>query len=192
MDLPSKFALNGFCSENYEPVKAHFEKMLLNGQEENAQLCIYVGDKCVVDLYGTAIGDFSYSSESIQNVMSCGKNWESIVMGMLYDKGLFKYEDVVAKHWPEFAHNGKEHVTIADVFRHQAGLAWFTESFSTIKDMWTENIKENKVGKMIEGQKLHYPEDTKSEYHGMTRGFIINELIRRLDSKGRVLYRKIG
>ena len=166
--------------------------MLLNGQEENAQLCIYVGDKCVVDLYGTAIGDFSYSSESIQNVMSCGKNWESIVMGMLYDKGLFKYEDVVAKHWPEFAQNGKEHVTIADVFRHQAGLAWFTDSFSTIKDMWTENIKENKVGKMIEGQKLHYPENTKSEYHGMTRGFIINELIRRLDSKGRVLYRKPG
>ena len=113
MDLPSKFALNGFCNENYEPVKAHFEKMLLNGQEENAQLCIYVGDKCVVDLYGTAIGDFSYSSESIQNVMSCGKNWESIVMGMLYDKGLFKYEDNVSKHWPEFGQNGKENVKIS-------------------------------------------------------------------------------
>ena len=82
---------------------------------------------------------------------------------------MFKYEDVVAKHWSEFAQNGKEHVTIADVFRHQAGLAWFTEAIPTVKDMWTENIKENRIGSMIERQRLHFPETGKSEYHGMTR-----------------------
>ena len=101
--------------------------------------------------------------------MSNGKNWESIVMGMLFDKGLFQYEDLVAKHWPAFAKNGKENISIADVFRHQAGLAWFTEAIPTVKDMWTENIKENRVGSMIERQKLHFPETGKSEYHGMTR-----------------------
>ena len=30
--------------------------MLRDGAEENVQLCVYVDDKCVVDLYGTAIG----------------------------------------------------------------------------------------------------------------------------------------
>ena len=94
--------------------------------------------------------------------MSNGKNWESIVMGMLFDKGLFQYEDLVAK-------NGKENISIADVFRHQAGLAWFTEAIPTVKDMWTENIKENRIGSMIERQRLHFPETGKSEYHGMTR-----------------------
>ena len=114
-------------------------------------------------------GDSSFSADTIQNIYDCGKNMESIVMAMLYDKGLFQYKDLVSKYWPAFAENGKENISIADVFRHQAGLAWFTEAFSTVKDMWTESIKENRVGALIEKQKLHYPETGKSEYHGMTR-----------------------
>ena len=40
--------------------------MLKSGAEENLQLCIYVGDKCVVDLYGTAVGDWTYTPETHQ------------------------------------------------------------------------------------------------------------------------------
>jgi len=29
-------------------------------------LCVYVDEKCVVDLYGTAIGDSNYNAETIQ------------------------------------------------------------------------------------------------------------------------------
>ena len=58
--------LDGFCDKNYEPVKKHVEKMLHEGLEENLQLCVYVDEKCVVDLYGTAIGDSTYNAETIQ------------------------------------------------------------------------------------------------------------------------------
>ena len=51
-----KVNLEGYCCKNYEPVKDELKKMLLSGGEENVQLCVYVEDKCVVDLYGTAIG----------------------------------------------------------------------------------------------------------------------------------------
>jgi len=184
----TKVLVDGYCHKNYQPVKERLEDMLHNGKEENVQLCVYVDEKCVVDLYGTAIGDTSYNAESIQTIFSSGKSIESIAMGILYGKGLFKYEDPIAKHWPAFAQNGKENVSIADVFRHQGGLAWFTETFPTVKDMWTENIKKNKVGQLIEKQKLHYPSDTiKAEYHAITRGLIINEIVRRLDTKGRTI-----
>ena len=46
-------------------------------------------------------------------------------MATLFDKGLFKYEDTIAKYWPEFAQNGKENVKICDVLRHESGLAHF-------------------------------------------------------------------
>lgn len=114
-------------------------------------------------------GDSSFSADTIQNIYDCGKNMESIVMAMLYDKGLFQYKDLVSKYWPAFAENGKGNVTIDDVFRHKSGLAWFTEPFATIKDLWTTSIKENRVGKFIEKQNLHFPENSKSEYHCMTR-----------------------
>ena len=55
---------------------------------------------------------------NLQNIYSAGKSIESIAMGILFGKGLFKYEDYVSKHWPEFGQNGKENVKISDVFRH--------------------------------------------------------------------------
>ena len=59
MDSKSvKVKLEGYCCKNYQPVKEHLQKMLNSGGEENVQLCVYVKDKCVVDLYGTAIGKY--------------------------------------------------------------------------------------------------------------------------------------
>ena len=48
--------LNGHCGKNFEPVKNHLKQMLLSGEEENIQLCVFVDNECVIDLYGTAIG----------------------------------------------------------------------------------------------------------------------------------------
>ena len=39
---------------------------LQKGKEDNVQLCVYVDGKCVVDLYGTAIGDTDYNADTIQ------------------------------------------------------------------------------------------------------------------------------
>lgn len=58
--------LDGHCDKEYEPVKKHVEKMLKEGIEENLQLCVYVDEKCVVDLYGTAVGDKTYNADTIQ------------------------------------------------------------------------------------------------------------------------------
>ena len=59
-------------------------------------------------------------------------------MGILYTKNLFKFEDKIAKHWPEFAQNGKEDVRICDVLRHESGLSYFTESLSSIKGIFLQ------------------------------------------------------
>ena len=120
-----------------------------------------------------------------QVICSSGKSIESIVMSMLYEKELFKYEDKVIQHWPEFGQNGKEDVKICDILRHESGLAYFSKPIPTLKAAWTENIKENKIGEFIEEESLHFPVETdginfKREYHGGSKGLIINELVRRL------------
>ncbi len=33
-----------------------------------------------------------------------------------------KYTDRISHYWPEFAKRGKQHITIEDVLRHDAGL----------------------------------------------------------------------
>lgn len=46
-------------------MKKIFEENFKNGEEENSQLCVYVGGTKVIDLYGTAIGDTSYGADTI-------------------------------------------------------------------------------------------------------------------------------
>ena len=48
----------------------------------------------MIDLYGTKSAE-TYNSDFQQMIFSSGKNIEAIIMAMLYDKGLFKYEDKV-------------------------------------------------------------------------------------------------
>ena len=62
----SSVILEGHCDKKYEPVKEKVREMLKNGLEENLQLWVYVDGKCVIDLYGSAIGDRSYNAEKIQ------------------------------------------------------------------------------------------------------------------------------
>ena len=62
----NKIHIGGFCDEQFEPVQEHLLEMLTKGKEENVQLCVYVDGKCVVDLYGTAVGDKEYNQEKLQ------------------------------------------------------------------------------------------------------------------------------
>ena len=61
--------VNGNCSAGYEPVKDLFIQNFKDGLEDNAQLCIYVNNVCVVDLYGTASGDTDYGPDNVQVVV---------------------------------------------------------------------------------------------------------------------------
>ncbi|MEL0049102.1 MAG: serine hydrolase domain-containing protein, partial [Gammaproteobacteria bacterium] len=92
-------------------------------RDRNAQLCVYVGDKCVVDLWASAIGDKSFSGDSLVNIFSSGKSLESILLGMLVDRDGQAFDTRVQAVWPAFQGQGKGALTLADVMRHEAGLA---------------------------------------------------------------------
>ena len=86
----------------YEHVQEVFEDLYKNGHDTKSQLCIYVGESIVVDLYCNVSPDLTTT------IYSSGKSLASILLAILYDRGLFQYEDQVAKYWPEFAKNGKK------------------------------------------------------------------------------------
>ena len=65
-ESPNLVQINGHCAKGYQPLKELFASNFHSGKENNAQLCIYVNDECVVDLYGTAIGDTTYTQDSLQ------------------------------------------------------------------------------------------------------------------------------
>jgi len=177
--------VKGSVSPGYESVKELFENNFKRGAEESAQLCVYVGEEKVVDLW-CSVTDPGYTGNTLTNVFSSTKSLTAIAMASLEDKGLMKYTDKISSYWPEFGQNGKEDITVADLLRHEAGLAQFDLPLN-VEDTLRENIKKNNIGSVIEQLTPHWPEEGPREYHSLTRGWVANEVFRRLEPRGRTI-----
>ena len=176
----------GFVAPGFESVKAMFEKNFSRGAEESGQLCVYVGEEMVVDLWCSTNTDTNYTGDTLTNVFSSTKSLTAIAMAALVDKGLIKYSDKIASHWEEFGQNDKGELTIADLMRHEAGLANFEAPFD-VSCTSRENIKKNALGEIIAKQSCFYPDGEKREYHSLTRGWVANEVFRRAHPTGSTL-----
>ncbi len=89
-------------------------------------------------------------------------------MASLVDRGLLCYDEPVSASWPEFARRGKARVTVAEVLRHESGLA-NPAGHVEPEALLREGIRDNRVGRMLEGEALSFPEGTRREYHPFSR-----------------------
>ena len=110
----------------------------------------------------------------------------SILMGVLVDKQILEYNQKISDIWPEFGNNGKEEGTVADLLRHELGLPFLSEPLIA-SDCSVEKIKANKIGSLIERESYHYQPGEKRDYHLLSRGLIANEVVRRVDPRGRTI-----
>ena len=130
-------------------------------------------------------------------MFSSGKSIAAIVVAMMVDKDLLAYDQKIAHYWPEFGKNGKNDLTLADILRHEAGLPDFNHTFKA-SDVNRKSIKSNVISDIIEGLEPFWPTkelgcsnpdgtETKRAYHAFTRGWILNEIVRRVDPKHRTI-----
>lgn len=186
-NIKKRIQIDGIVAPGFESVEQLFERQMCTLAEQNAQLCVFHRGEKVVDLYASAQGDSEFSGDSLINVFSSGKSLEAISIASLVSRGLLHYDAPIIQYWPEFGANGKDDLTVADLMRHEAGLANFDTSID-MEDLFAENIKLNAVGRIIEDHESTFPTTgRKREYHALTRGWIVNELFRRVDPAGRTI-----
>lgn len=112
-------------------------------------------------------------------------------MAKMVSEGRLKYAARIAEYWPEFAQNGKEDITVADLMRHEAGL-WLFHKQVDKYDLTTEALKENRMGKIIEVDQPEWVTEAKKndksarerKYHACTRDYVANEIFRRVHPDG--------
>jgi CubicO group peptidase (beta-lactamase class C family) len=96
----------------------------------------------------------------------------------LIDRGLVEVDEPVATYWPEFAQAGKERVTVRMVLSHQAGRPGPTVPVPADKRFdWA-----TMTGARARGAPRWEP-GSRSEYHGGTFGYLVGEVIRRIDGR---------
>jgi CubicO group peptidase (beta-lactamase class C family) len=81
----------------------------------------------------------------------------------------------VAEFWPEFAQSGKDRITLGQLLSHQAGLAAL--------DKPAEITDYPAVVRALEEQAPLWSPGTAHGYHARTFGFLVDELIRRIDGR---------
>ena len=180
--------VQGAVEPGFESVRDLYEQEMRTMAEEHTQLCVYYRGERVIDLWAAPAGDAGFSPDSLVNVFSSGKSLESIAMAVLVGRGQLDYAAPVASYWPEFAAHEKGKLTVADVLRHEGGMAAFRTSLDP-GDLLPVSLKQNKVGAVIESHSLRFPtgDRGKREYHAITRGWILNEVFRRVDPAGRTI-----
>ena len=105
---------------------------------------------------------------------------------MLVDRGLLKYGDLVSDLWPEYAAHGKGSTTVAMLMRHEAGLSEFDQPLE-VYDLTADAVRGGCVSDVIAAQRPSHAPGAKRMYHSLTRGWIVNEVVRRADPEGRTI-----
>ena len=99
--------IHGKVEEQFEPVRRLFASKMSMMAEDEAQLCVYVGEKKVVDLWAADSQNNDFNADTLVNIFSSGKSLESIPIALLAEKGLLNYHTKIVEYWPEFASGGK-------------------------------------------------------------------------------------
>jgi CubicO group peptidase (beta-lactamase class C family) len=110
---------------------------------------------------------------------STSKGVTSTLIHILADRALLDYDDPVAKHWPEFAQQGKKRITIRDVLTHRAGLPGIR---SLIDDAERILDWDHMVDSLARARPMLRP-GSASAYHALTFGWLAGEIVRRITGK---------
>jgi CubicO group peptidase (beta-lactamase class C family) len=156
-----------------------------------AQLAVYRHGKRVLDIGGglaRASDRKPVTPETMFVLYSSTKGLAALAMHMLHERGAFDYDDPICRYWPEFARNGKEQVTIKQLLSHRMGIPlgpdWLTHPH------WGDR---NACAQAMEELIPCWAPGEANGYHALNYGFVINELMIRLDGRdcGQFLHEEV-
>uniref|UniRef100_A0A915DSZ4 Beta-lactamase-related domain-containing protein n=1 Tax=Ditylenchus dipsaci TaxID=166011 RepID=A0A915DSZ4_9BILA len=123
-----------------------------------------------------------WTADTMTCVFSITKLIASLVIAKLVSDGKLSYSDKVVKYWPEFGKWFKHMVTVEDLINHKAGLIGFCKPIELDQandlDLYSSIIEESVP---------YWEPCTGNGYHAVTYGFLLDQLVRRVDEKGRTV-----
>ena len=172
--------LDGTVEPGFDAVRASFERGLSKA-ELGAAACVYVDGRKVVDLWGgwaDAAKTRPWQRDTIACTMSATKGMTATCAHRLVDRGLLDVDEPVATYWPEFAQAGKAGVTVRMVLSHQAGLP-----YATVRVPADRRFDWDAMTSALARSEPVWAPGTRSEYHGGTFGYLVGEIVRRIDGR---------
>jgi CubicO group peptidase (beta-lactamase class C family) len=162
-------------------VRAYLEGLVADGSQLGFQLAAYLHGELVVDAWA-GVADRAtgrpVDGDTLFTVFSVGKGIVATCVHLLAERGRLDYDAPVARYWPAFGAKGKERITVRHALTHQAGLPQ-PPAGTAISDLadW------EKMCAGIADLAPMWEPGTQTGYHAYTFGWIVGEVIRRIDGR---------
>ncbi|MEY2403045.1 MAG: hypothetical protein QOD38_596 [Acidimicrobiaceae bacterium] len=174
--------VDGLVEPGFEGVRDAFVRNFAEQDEVGAGFCLHVEGRKVVDIWGGTVDDTSdrpYDEDTLQLVFSTTKGATASCVNLLLQRGLIDLDEPVATYWPEFAQSGKESIPVRWLVSHKAGLATVDKRLAREEVLAWDPIIE-----ALEVQEPLWAPGSAHGYHALTFGWVLGELIRKVDGRG--------
>ncbi len=171
----------GTVDPGFEAVVDAFEANFAERNEIGAACAVYVDGRKVVDVWGglaDAEAGEPWTDHTLVLVFSSTKGAAAVCANLLAQRGQLDMDAPVATYWPEFAAEGKGDITVRQLLSHQAGLP-VIDDVLTFEDV----LAWDPVVEALARQKPVWEPGTAHGYHATTFGWLVGELIRRVDGR---------
>jgi CubicO group peptidase (beta-lactamase class C family) len=175
--LPSP--LDGWCESAFTSTAQVLALQLSEGAHHGVALTVYHRGRLVIDAWGGRRGVGSsrgWDRDTMAVGLSATKGISSLALHMAVERNTVSYDASLADFWPEVA---DRRVTIRHVLAHQAGLAAIRHEIPEPFVMADWDRMRNAVAR----QRPAWTPGTRNGYHGLTFGWLVGELVRRIDGR---------
>jgi CubicO group peptidase (beta-lactamase class C family) len=150
-------------------------------EEQGAQVTVYHRGKLIVDaragLAEAGTGQ-PVEAETLFPVFSTTKGIMATLVHLLAERGQLDYDTPIAHYWPEFAENGKEGISVRHALAHTSGLPEMPPDTDPARLYdW------DAMCRAIAHLRPLSPPGEKTVYHAVTFGWILGEVVRRIDGR---------
>ena len=177
----TKPIVEGFCDPAFSSLEEIFAKAIKSGFDDGAGFALEIEGKEVLNLWG-GFSDKehqkNWQKDTLVNVFSVTKAMTSTCALQLIESGNLNPVALVSDYWPEYACAGKENTKVIDFLTHRAGMFGFQSPLP--KDSWGD--WDMILDRLAKQNPIREPGTTQG-YHAVTFGYLVGELVRRIDGR---------
>jgi len=162
-------------------VQIVLDELVSSGVELGLQVAAFVNGELVVDCWAGVADEATgrlVDGDTLFTSWSTTKGFVATCVHLLAERGRIAYDTPIAHYWPEFAAAGKEAVTVRQALSHTAGVPQMPDGVTPeMLTNWDAMVA------AIAGHELLWEPGTKFGYHAFTFGWILGELVQRVDGR---------
>jgi CubicO group peptidase (beta-lactamase class C family) len=175
--------VGGYVAPGFGKVADALADRVATGAEVGAATAMYVDGQKVVDAWCGLAGDGPWTADTLAVVYSSTKGATALCAHILADRGLLDVEAPVTRYWPEYGAAGKEATLVKHFLNHTAGVLTFPRYWEVIDAEGRGLEQTEEIVARLAAAPPAWAPGTQMGYHALTYGWLVGELVRRIDGR---------